>query len=150
MAHIVEVDQSNRVDESGDTYMAFSNGISWAIKVPSRVKQAGLGALRARGKPRRRAEMLLFAACVFLLLEDHLDQLQRIIIDNEYDGHEADIRSFLFEYIKKREPGFEIGRIAVRSIGKKSRAHNLAWSARRGEREVNRILSEAELLAVVA
>ena len=150
MAYTVEVDQSNRVDEPGDSYLAFSDGISRAIKVPFRVKQAGREALRARGKPRKRAEMLLFAACVFLLLEAHLDQLQQIIVDNEYGGHEADIRSFLFEYIRKKEPGFEIERIVVRSIGKRSRAHNVAWSARRGKRAVDKIVSEAELLAIVA
>jgi hypothetical protein len=150
MAHIVEVDQSNKVENSGDTFLAFSNEISWSIKVPFRVKQAALQALRDQGKPSKRAKLLLFAACVFLLLEDHLDQLQRITIDNEYDGRESDVKSFIFEYIKRQHPRFRIETIDVRSIGKKSNAHYLAWTAYTGRGRVDKTISEKELVAVVA
>lgn len=150
MRHVVEVDQSNKVEYPGDTVVAFSNGISWTIKVPSKASQAGIRALKDRGKPDKRAKLLLFAACVFLLVENHLDQLQRIIVDNEYDSHELDIRSFLFEYIKRKNPNFEIDKIVVQPIKNHSRADRLAGTVRRGKRRADRKITKEELTALVA
>jgi hypothetical protein len=104
MPHVVEVDQSNMIEEPGDTYLAFSDGISWTIKVPFKVKQAGFEALRARRKTKKVAKLMLFAACVSLLIEDHLGQLQRITIDNEYAGRGDDVKAFLLRYIGKLIP----------------------------------------------
>ncbi|MFQ5850974.1 MAG: hypothetical protein ACE5JU_10350 [Candidatus Binatia bacterium] len=150
MPYIVEVDQSNKVEDSGDTFLAFSDGILQVIKVPSRVKQVGLQALKERGKPDKRAKLLLFAACVFLLLEDHLERLEQVTVDNEYDGRESDVRSFLFEYIRKKHPHFRIEDIVIRSIGKGSPAHILAWEAYSGKRTVDKTIAQKEILAVVA
>jgi hypothetical protein len=149
MPHVVEVDQSIKVEDPGDTFLAFSDSISYAIKIPFSVKRKGLQALRNQGKPRRRAKLLIFAACVFLLLENHLEQLQRVTVDNEYDGRQADIKSFLLEYIRKKYPTFEPERIEIRAIGKKSPADQLAGAVRRGKREADRIITARELLAVV-
>jgi len=149
MSYVVEVDQSVKVEDPGATFLAFSNSISHAIKVPSSVKQKGFQALRKRGKPRKRAKLLLFAACVFLLLENHLNQLERVTVDNEYDGREHDVKSFLLEYIKRRAPTFEAEKISIRSIGKGSPADHLAGEVRRGSREPDRIITEKELLSVV-
>jgi hypothetical protein len=38
MPYVVEVDQSIKVEDPGDTFLAFSDGASYAIKVPSSVK----------------------------------------------------------------------------------------------------------------
>lgn len=149
MPHIVEVDQSNKVEDSGDTFLAFSDGISWAIQVPFSVKQAGLQALRSKGKPKARATLMVFAACVFLLLENHLGQMDRVIVDNEYDGQGDDIKAFLLRHIWKRESRFEPWRIEVASIGKGSSAHNRAWSARKGKGAINRTITTQELLELV-
>jgi hypothetical protein len=149
MPYVVEVDQSIKVEAPGDTFLAFSDGISYAIKVPFSVKQRGLQALRNRGKTKKRAKLLLFAACVFLLLESHLEQLQRVTVDNEYDGRQDDIKSFLLEYIRRKDPSFESERIDIRAIGKKSPADELAGAVRRGKREADRTITAEELLSVV-
>ena len=149
MSYVVEVDQSIKVEEPGDTFLAFSDGISYAIKIPFNVKQKGLQALQNRGKPKKRAKLLLFAACVFLLLENYLEQLQRVTVDNEYDGRQADIKSFLLEYIRKKHPSFEAERIEIKAIGKRSPADQLARAVRRGKREANKTITATELLSVV-
>jgi hypothetical protein len=149
MPYVVEVDQSIKVEAPGDTFLAFSDGISYAIKVPFSVKQKGLQALRNRGKPKKRAKLLLFAACVFLLLESHLEQLQRVTVDNEYDGRQTDIKSFLLEYIRRKDPTFQPERIEIRAIGKRSPADHLAGAVRRGKREADRTITAEELLSVV-
>ena len=149
MPYVVEVDQSIKIEDPGDTFLAFSDGISYAIKIPFSVKQKGLQALRSQGKPKKRANLLLFAACVFLLIENHLEQLQRVTVDNEYDGRQDDIKSFLLEYIRRKDPSFESERIEIREIGKKSPADQLARAVRRGKREVDKVISAGGLLAVV-
>jgi len=149
MPYVVEVDQSIKVEDPGDTFLAFSDGISYAIKIPFSVKRKGLQALLNQGKPKKRAKLLLFAACVFLLLESHLEQLQRVTVDNEYDGRQADIKSFLLEYIRKKNPTFESERIEIRAIGKKSPADELAGAVRRGKREADRAITAEELLSIV-
>jgi len=149
MPYVVEVDQSIKVEDPGDTFLAFSDGISYVIKIPFSVKRKGIQALRNQGKPKKRAKLLLFAACVFLLLEDHLEQLQRVTVDNEYDGRQADIKSFLMEYIRRKEPTFDSESIEVKAVGKRSPADHLAGAVRRGKREADRVITAGELLAVV-
>jgi len=46
MLYVVEVDQSRKIEQSGPTILAFSDGISHAIVVPSTVKTQALRALR--------------------------------------------------------------------------------------------------------
>ena len=149
MAHRVEIDQSNKVEDSGDTFLAFSNGIAYTIRVPFRVKRVGIDLLRQRGKSKRTATLMLFAACVFLLVEDHLSEIDTIILDNEYDGREADVRSFLFEYIKKQGQYFLPNRIVISLIGKKSEAHHLAWGSYRRKIAVDRTITEQNLFDVI-
>ncbi|MFQ5856710.1 MAG: hypothetical protein ACE5LU_13820, partial [Anaerolineae bacterium] len=104
---------------------------------------------RSKGKSKTGATLTVFAACVFLLLQDHLDHLIRITIDNEYDGHGADIKALLLRHIWKMEPDFEPWKIEISSIGKGSRAHNRAWSARKQRETINRTITSRELLEVV-
>ena len=132
MAYRVEIDQSNKVEDSGDTFLAFSNGIAYTIRVPFRAKRAGIDLLRQRGKSKRTATLMLFAACVYLLVEGHLSEIDRIILDNEYAGREADIKAFFVRFLQKRGKTFPMQYMNVSSIGKKSEAHRLVWEAYRG------------------
>jgi len=113
--------------------------------VPFRVKKAGLALLRQRGKSKRTATLMLFAACVFLLLEGHLSVIETIVLDNEYDGREADLKAFFVRYLQRRRKTFDMQRMSIRSIGKKSAAHRLVWGAYRGKCQVDRNLAEQEL-----
>ena len=104
MRHVVEVDQSIKIEQAGPSVLAFSNGIQHAIVVPSNVKEVGLRLLQAKGKPKNAAVVTLFTACLFLLLEDHLLVLDRICIDTEYTGQESLIQSLLLVHIRRQVP----------------------------------------------
>ncbi len=45
MRHVVEVDQSIKIEDSGSTVLAFADGIAYAIEVSANVKLAALQAL---------------------------------------------------------------------------------------------------------
>lgn len=146
----MEIDQSIKIEDSGDTYLAFSNGTSYSICIPFAVKQRGLQALRERGKSRKQSMLLLFAACLFLLVKDHITRIDLLIIDNEYDGHQDDIRSFLYEYLRRMNLSIQIETIIIAEITKKSRAHRVVWSVYRKITPYNKLIGERELLAVIA
>lgn len=148
----LEIDQSNRLDESGDTFIALSNDISYVVKVSSRTKDAARRRLRQLGKSKKRIEPVLWAACAFLLLEDHLKEIERhadvIVIDNEFYGHEADVKATLLRYIRKHYGRFPEHRIRIASIGKGSPAHHVAWLSRR-RRQADRSVTLRELLRLL-
>lgn len=146
----VDVDQSGKTSNLAvDTVLAFSNDLNRAILVPAQVKRAIVQVLRARGKSGTRAAIQLFAAGLFLLLKDALNRVDQIVIDVEYTGYDADIRSMLLNWIWRVDPVFEKERLIFRHIGKNSPAHKLAIDVYRGRRDADGRVSEADLLAIL-
>lgn len=149
MSHIVEVDQSIKIEQSGDTVLAVSNGISHAIIIPSDVKREGLRVLREKKKRVKQAPILLFAACLYLLLKDHLPKLQRVIIDTEYTGQENNIKSYLLGYIKKDGQAFSPENIVFSRVGKSSPADKKARAVREKQDNQYRKVTLEELLRLI-
>ena len=149
MPYVVEVDQSRKIEQSGPTVLAFSDGISHAIVIPSSVKTQALRALRDRRKPRKEARILLFATCLYVLLKDYLDQLERVEIDIEYPGKDADIRASLLRLIWRKAPAFEPEKIIFRRVGKRSPADKKARAVREGKDKEYRKITLEELLGLI-
>ena len=143
----IEVDQSGKIEQTRwDTVLAFSDGIDYAILLPATVKRDAIVRLRSSGRRGKRAYLALFAAGVYLLLKDHLEQVSSVTIDTEYPGNEADIKAYLLRLIWRKSPSFEADRIRFQSIGKKSPAHAKAYSVQRGESEPDKRVTLEELL----
>ncbi len=92
---------------------------------------------------------MLFAAGLYMLLSDHRADLERVVIDVEYEGQEAPIREFLLIYIWRTHPTFEPWRITFKQVGKQSPAHTKANAVRQGRDRGFRKLREEELLALL-
>lgn len=135
----VEVDQSNRVDESGPTFVALANDSIYAIKVPSAVKEAGRIALRGRGIRPNLIDPFLWAGCAFLLLKPHLKkvakQTSKITIDNEFEGYENDIKDEILRLIRIHYQHISAQKVVIDYIGKKSPAHKKALAVKRGKKD---------------
>lgn len=130
----IEVDQSVKIEQtSSDTILAYSDSKQFAISIPAQVKREALVYLRSRGWFGRRAVLPCFAAGLFLLLKDIAGQVTLITIDQEYQGHEADIKTMLLRHMRKI--GLELSPDVIRfeRLGKKSRAHKRAWGVQRGK-----------------
>lgn len=145
----VEVDQSVKIEEPGDTVLAFSNGVDFAILIPNAVKKAGERELRGRGVSGPTLTLQLFSAALFLLLEHYLDDVTLVMIDNEYDGHSKDITRMLLKHIWRVKPEFPKSCVEVREIGKKSPAHKKAWETQRGIIKPNKKIKTREFLRVL-
>jgi hypothetical protein len=149
MRTIVEVDQSNKIEQPRKTTIAFSDGVSFAVILPHPVKNEALRYLRNQGKSKDTAQVLIFAAGVFLLLRDYLDRVHRVKIDVEYPGWEGTIKAFLLQHIWRNKPDFEEWRIVFTPVGKGSPAHRKANAVREGKDTVSRTVRVGELIEVL-
>ncbi len=145
----IEVDQSNKIEQPRATVIAFSDGISFAVILPHGVKTEAVRHLRNQGKSKNTAQVLVFAAGVFLLLRDYLDETHRVVIDVEYPGREGEIKAFLLQRIQRFRPGFEEWRVVFQQIGKGSPAHEKANAVREGKDRDSRTVRTAEELIEV-
>lgn len=143
----IHIDTGSRLDQSGDTTFAFSDGVQKAALLRQAVRDHCLGKMKGG---RLIKQLRLFAACVFLLIRDEVPQLEHVVIDLEYPGHEGEIKWHLLDFIRKQcDPQFPKERIEIRSIGRRAPAHNVAWRTLRGERRPEIVYTTEELLALV-
>jgi len=143
----IEVDQSGKIEQmSWDTVLAFSDHIHRAILISAKVKRTCQQELRARGVKPGMITARMFAAGVFLLLEDHLETIARVAIDLEYYGRESEIKGLLLRLIRQRVPDFPGEAISFEQVGKGALAHSLAWLTRRGKRRPDKLVTVEELL----
>jgi hypothetical protein len=150
VSHVIEVDQSGKIERTQEnTVLAFSNGIGSSVLILAVEKRECVRRLRQRGETGKTLYLKLFAAGLFVLFEDHLDQIESITIDVEYPGKEAAIRSMLLNHIRKRIPAFPGERIVFRRIGKKSQAHHHALAVYRGLEQPIRTVRARELLRLL-
>lgn len=143
----IEIDTGSRLDQSGDTTFAFSNDVEKAVLLRQRVRDECLEQLSGE---RIRREIRLFAACVYLLLREHLGELREIVLDREYPGHDNVVRWILLNLIKKHSAKAPQGlQIRFSNIGKQSAAHEVAYRTYRKEREPTKALTSEEILSVL-
>jgi hypothetical protein len=143
----IQIDTGSRLDQSGDTTFAFSNDIEKVILLKQTVRDEVLAQIPGEKLKR---QLRLFAACVFLLIQDHLNELRQITIDREYPGHDEEIQWLILNMIKQRSFGSAGGiTISFAGIGRQSQAHKVAWETYRGKRKPNQILTTKDILAVL-
>jgi hypothetical protein len=107
----VEVDQSGRIEMSGETTIAVSNGFTVTVRVIARVKQEVRQALLEQGIKPRMVMIRMFVGAILLAIRDHLKQIDLLTIDEEYTGYEATIKSLLLDRI--RALGYEFHRVQL-------------------------------------
>jgi len=146
----INVDQSGKIEKTNvDTVLAFSDGKSAAVLIPAEVKRVCLQALRRGGRRKTTIVLRIFAAGLFLLLQDVLEEITLVTIDQEYPGREGDIKGMLLRLIRASGKEFEKERIVFHRVGKKSAAHFKAYRAYKGFQEADRILTAEDILALI-
>ncbi|MCX7838238.1 MAG: hypothetical protein N2559_02110 [Anaerolineae bacterium] len=146
----IEIDQSGKIEHTqSNTVLAFSNDEEFALLILAVEKRACLKEWRGRGKNAKMLYQRLFAAALFLLIKNHLNQISLVEIDPEYPGRETEIRGWLIQHIRKLVPTFSPERIIFRRVGKRSRAHQKALAVFRNEEQANRKVRARDLLALL-
>lgn len=148
--HMVEIDQSIKVEQTNeDTIIAMANGIQAAIRIPAKVKREMIAILRKRNKTGKQFSLWLFAAGVYLLIRDRLDQIDMLVIDREYMGHEDSIKAMLARWCWQNTRTRTIPIISFSQIGKHSPAHALAWGAHHKQKIANLSATTLQFVALL-
>lgn len=125
----IEIDQSGKIEDTNKpTVVGFSNSKHRTVIILSTEKQKLQKYFRQIGKPNV-YRYKTFAILISILLKN--EHLSQIIIDTEYVGQDALIKSYLLNLLRKNRKFFDKKDIIFKPIGKKSRAHILAYSAYR-------------------
>ena len=139
----VEVDQSGKIEQMDkDSYIAFSNREQYCIKLPKKVKREIL--FECRGKVRQLVQRI-FAICLYYCLENYLHNKSIIVIDGEYPGWDADIKTYLIPLLRLKHKNFD-KIIRFESIGRDSGAHKTAKSTFIGKIRPNKILEKEDIM----
>lgn len=142
----IEIDQSGKIEDTNkNTVIAFSNHKFKSIFISAKNKREIQKFFRRIGKPRIFVYKT-FAILIFLLIKNNLKEISQIIIDEEYPGKSPLIKNFLFQEVRKIKPSFSKQDIVFYRIGKKSRAHFLAYGAAIGKRKADMEVGAREIL----
>ena len=147
MSHVVEVDQSGRIEYSReDTVLAFANGKSYSILIPKVVKRECISTLRLWKLEGPNFYLQLFSVSLYLLLKDHIEDLYPAYLDREFLGREAEIKRYLLNLFQRRGYTVDANQIQFTHIGKHSPAHFAAYNTLIGKLKPNRIITTEEIL----
>ena len=141
------VDQSNKIEHTGDTVLALSNDKDYTIRIPGRGKREAISILvqRRKGKRRKWVILQLFAAALYHLILE-LPPGERVMIDTEYTGHEDDIKNTLLPWLWQDDLNFDAERITFGYVGKRVPAHKKAIAVYHGKIQADRTLEADDLL----
>ena len=147
---LIEADQSGRIENlTQDSVLAFANKASSSVFFHRREKRKCLIVLRRRYRVVKNWPLKIFSACLFLLIKDFLDEIDILIIDIEFSGREGDIKGMLLRHIRKIRPDFSKDRIQFQNIGKKSKAHIIAYKIYKREAGADRIIKAEDVLSLL-
>ena len=145
----IEIDQSGKIENtSKDTIIAFSNSKFKSIFIKARDKREVQKIFRKINKPRIFIYRT-FAVLIFLLIKNYLEKINQIIIDEEYPGWGFQIKDYLLAEIRKIKPNFDKNNISFNQIGKKSKAHLIAYETTIGKRQPNIKVGEQDILKYI-
>jgi len=142
----IEIDESSKLEQPGDTIIAFSNDSQRTLKITAKVRDVCMQTLAGA---RFSKTIRIFVAGISLLVSDHLKrhQIERIIIDDEYPKHGPIIKRLLLQLIWKHvDPMYPSSWIEVRRIGEKRPADYIAGQTRKGLRKADKIVKADEIL----
>lgn len=141
-----QIDQSNKIEKTGDTALALSNDKEYTIRISSREKQAAMDYLTHQRRGSRKLNRLrLFAVALYYLLRE-LPPNAQVTIDMEYPGHERDVRSMVLNLLWRDDPDFDADNISFGYVGKKSPAHKKALAVYQRRAKADRKLKADDLL----
>jgi len=145
----IEIDQSGKIENtSKNTIVGFSNSVSKSIIIYAKDKKKLQELFREAGK-HRIFVYRVFAILIFILIKDYLNKIKEIVIDEEYPGKFNLIKNYLYREITLIDPDFSIERIVFKRIGKKSRAHYVAYGTAIGKRKADKTVNAKDILKIV-
>ncbi len=129
------IDQAGKIEQTNeDTILALcSKNIQYTIKIPKQLKQKIFSQCHKRFKKNLTFRTFSYGVC--LLIKNKINQNSLIMIDNEYPGHERDIKQYLLKFSKLKK-----SQIKFTQVGKKDASHRIANQTFSGKLKPNEII----------
>ena len=143
----IQIDQSGKIEQTNlDTIIAISNDKNFSVLLNKKNKRILEKNFKKLGKIKSYS-FVIFAALVAILIKAAVFK-EKIIIDQEYIGHENTIHEKILHFLR------DLGRedeliIEFGHIGKLSNAHDLAAKVGAKKIKTNNIDSLGEILQLV-
>ena len=146
----IEIDQSGKVEATRvATALAFSNHESYVVYMSAKTKRECLEYVRALHKKPEYQYTRIFCACLFLLIENHAERLDSILIDTESPGKNGLIKSMLIGYLSKFGIEHSKMRIHFGFVGKRAKVHEVAIETYRGKRKPDQVITLEDIMRVL-
>ncbi|MFH1713419.1 MAG: hypothetical protein ABH896_04550 [Candidatus Jacksonbacteria bacterium] len=143
----VQIDQSGKIEfTSKHTVLALSNKYNHSILISAKVKRRAQEFFRKHGRPNLFVYQT-FAIGVYLLLRTKLNEIDAVIIDQEYPGHEKTIKSMICELLSLSK--LKMPEIIFQRIGKASNAHKMAYDCFVKKVKADKIISYKEMVELI-
>ena len=144
-----QIDQSGKIEQTSKvTVIAISNSIQATIILKAKDKRDLQDIYRQAGKPKVFA-IQVFSALTYLLLEKAKIEIGMVYIDKEYPGHEAIIKSYVNQLIKKRgKINLEPENIRFTLVGKSSNVHLYGYKKFK-RRKADYKVTKEDILAMI-
>jgi hypothetical protein len=136
------------MEMSGDTVVAISNSFTVAIQITAKVKLQVRRALEARGVKSNLVMIRMFVGAIVLAMRGRLTEVTDLILDEEYTGYEAVIKSLLLDRIRDLGGALTPHNVRIAQIGKQSPAHRAAIQVTRRQAKADQTPTARELLEV--
>lgn len=147
----VEVDQSWKIERTNkDTIIAFSDRKKASVRLKAKIKRAAFVYLEEKfGRTKLNILRIFAAGTVLLLARATLKGELELVIDQEYPGHEEEIKSMLVEFGRKLNLSLKRDMISFSLIGKDSGAHFLSYGVYIGKQKATFEPTFRELLEIL-
>ncbi|MFQ5406197.1 MAG: hypothetical protein ACE5DI_03520 [Candidatus Micrarchaeia archaeon] len=149
-----EVDQSGKWEASGNTAIGVCGTKRFSLFVPFHVKQRVERTLKHYDQEKNRSKstghIRRFTYCLFMALRKIVRTGDRLIIDEEYQGQDRRIKTFLlylFERFEKEK--LNPRDIQFERIGKNSEAHAIARQTFLGLRKPDLEASDSDFFSLM-
>lgn len=144
----IEIDQSNKIERTDkDTIIGMSNGKSFTVIIKAETKRKIQEEFRKCGKPKLFYYRTFMGGISLMLKYAKINEISKIIIDNEYPGNERLLRSIFMEMCSKYFNNIPV--VEFKSIGKNSGAHAVSYFTMRGKNKPGKIISFAEIKQLI-
>jgi len=141
---IIQVDQSNKIEKTNkDTIIGLADGKNYSILINRKIKRKLQEEFRKQGKPKLFVYRTFIAGVVLLIKYAKLDNIQKIIIDQEYFGKNRVLKSMFLEMWSRFYT--DIPEVSFEEIGKKSKAHSICYLTMKRKYKVDKTIEYQEL-----
>lgn len=147
-----DVDMSGRIEETNKpTVLALADGINICISISAKEKRSAIEVLKRRKLKRKRRliPVRVFSTLLFLLLRDHIEKLDLVVVDLEYPGHEPDIKDWVMTLCRRDGIVVHRDQIVFEQVRKKSPAHELAYRTFKGRIRPDRKVTAEDVLRLI-